>query len=196
MKISFVVTGDKEWHRRTLLLVKNWGKIATKPAFQRLNAKLMDTLTELFTPRLGGSAKGQMHSHGYTGSYLAGLRSNITDNALQIYETESEGGRHIREGVGPSGQLTEWGTPVVSERVKMWAMSKLGVDQLSAYLIARSISMRGTGWAGGDSPLQKEDPAGEGRFAYPGWVVLVKNKRDIEDLAEQVGGLAVTYLER
>jgi hypothetical protein len=194
-KISVIVTGDKVWRKKLLFLSKNIGKVAVRPAFESLNKKMMNTLNKLFAPSSGGRDKGRTHAHGYTGAYRSGLKSIVTDNSLVIMETVEDGGRHIREGVKPNPQIGPHGL-IIPGAVVRWALVKLGVDQSEAFAIGQSIVRRGIGWPGGDSPIPHEMPMGERRFSYPAWVVTDQHKKDIEDLAAKIGGLAVTYLER
>lgn len=193
MRISFKIVGDKELARRMRSLSRDWGAIVTLKALAELNVKLMSTLTQLFGASGGGP--GELYAHGYTGKYLSGLRSSVREDSLEIYETVSDGGKHIREGTGPSG-VDERGQPIISHAVIEWAIKKLGKDDAVAQKIARSVALHGIGWSGGASPLAREKPMGEGRFAYPDWIVTEKNRGDLETLAKKVGIAVVTYLER
>lgn len=185
--IEVVVTGDKHWIKKTAAVQGNIGDIAVKPAFKELGDKFMDTLRELFGANIGVS-RGERFKHGYTGSYLSGIKSNITKEELTIAESNPKGGEQIREGTGP-------GSGVVQGDVVKWAMNKLGVSEREAFAIGRSVSKHGIGYVGGDSPLVDEHPAGLGYFAYPEWIVTIKNKTDVEDAAEDMGAFIVSYLE-
>lgn len=193
LKVSFKIIGDRELANTFRRLSSDWGAIVTLRALADLNVKLMATLNTLFRPSV--VAKGQLYAHGYTGSYLSGIMHKIDQDSLDIYETSQKGGIHIRRGTGP-GPVDQNGNPIISDEVVEWAKRKLGVDEGSARRIARSVAMHGIGWPGGTSPLPREKPVGERRFAYADWIVTERNRSDLESLAKKVGVAIVTYLER
>jgi len=184
MSFNVTVLGDKWWRDRVYYLSRGGiGREAITPAFRDLDRKIRATLTELFRPRTN-VASGETYAHGDTGAYLSNLHSVVTESSLQIIEGTSIGGGNIREG-GPGGQYID---------IVAWARRKLGVDEANAERIAKSVRQYGIGRPGGKSPLLDEPPQGEGRFAFPEWIVTEKNREDIDRVADTVDKLVVRYL--
>ena len=188
--LHVTVTGDKEWARRTKETATNIGKIAVKPVFEQLSKSLMLTLRTLFAP---GGSPGAMFQHGYTGNYGNALRSEITNDALKVIEGTPDGGGPILTGTSPVSRMDSSGNPIIPGGVVAWAVNKLGVSQREAFAIGRSVAANGIG--AGSSPLQLEPPVGEGRMTFPEWTIE-QNRNEIEDAAEKIGGLVVSYLDR
>ena len=179
--IRIKVTGDKWWRNRVYYLSHGGlERIGTMPALKELDRAFRQTLTMLFKPGGGG---GIQYEHGYTGKYLAGLHSVVTPNSLKIIEGSATGGKEIREG-GPPGNYPD---------IIKWARKKLKVSQGSAERIADALEGRGY-VGGGTSPIRSEYPGGERKFAYPEWIVEVKNVRDIDKASRTVEKLTVRYL--
>lgn len=175
------VTGNKWWEDRVYYLSHGGlENIGVMPMLKRLDRAFRQTLTALFKP---GGGPGTEYEHGYTGRYLTNLRSVVTPTELKIVEGIPTGGREIRTG-GPPGSYDE---------IVRWAREKLGVGDSAAGRIASALEGRGF-VGGGDSPIQREYPGGARRFAYPEWIVEVKNKRDIERASRTVETLVVEYL--
>jgi len=189
--ITFHVTGDRRWSEKTARLSREIDTVAIGPAFRELRYDIDRTLREVFSPSIGGGSKGVQYKHGYTGTYLAGIQHKIQRESYTVYETVGEGGPRLRAGSGPAKDKT-----ALSRGVVEWAMSKLGVPLNEAFAIARSVALRGIGWPGGQSPIPAEYPGGERRFAFPEWIVTIKNKSDIEKAAQKIGQLTVSYLDK
>ena len=176
------VTGHDWWEKRIYYLSRGGiNAQATNPALKTLSRKFRKTLTMLFSPVY--AAPGKKYAHGYTGAYLTNLHNIVTWDTLKIVEGRSTGGREIREG----------GRPGSYDAIVEWATNKLKVDKVAARRIARAVTRRGY-IGGGNSPIKDEYPAGERRFAFPEWIVMVENKRDIDRAAYDIGRLVVRYL--
>lgn len=193
MYITIKVTGVENISARLTQTGGNIGKVSI-PALRDLDRKLGETLKSMFSPARGGSVRGKTYKHGYTGTYLYGLRHTVSENGLIISEGVQDGGRHLRTGTKQSSVLNEQGQPVVPNAVKQWAIDKLGVGPDAAFRIARSIADHGIGWTGGASPIPREHPIGTNRSEYVEYIVNTKNKKDIEATAAMIGTLTVRYL--
>ena len=175
------VTGAGWWADRVYYLsTGGLEREGVMPALKKLDAQFRKTLTALFKP---GGGPGETYAHGYTGSYLRGLHSVVTPDTLKIIEGNPKGGREIREG-GKPGSVQELWT---------WAMNKLGLPSNEALRLANSVSKQPR-IGMGNSPMIQEHPVGQGKFAFPEWIVTVKNRDDLEKASRTVESMLVRYL--
>ena len=175
------VTGSDWWQDRVYYLsTGGLEREGVMPALKKLDAQFRKTLTMLFKP---GGGPGETYAHGYTGSYLRGLHSVVTPDSLKIVEGSAKGGREIREGGKPGSILGIWA----------WAMDKLGLPSPAATRLAVIVASRPRVGMG-NSPMKKEHPVGQGKFAFPEWIVTVKNREDIERASRTVESMIVRYL--
>ena len=163
----------------------NFDQKMVRPNLSKLHRKFQSTFNSLFS---AGASAGMAYRHGDTGKYLSMLRHRLTNSMLQEIEY-GKGGKFIREGT--SGQANN--PPTTPYGAVEWAQRKLGVSKRDAFAVARYIAREGIGKSS-KSPLRREHPVGQGRFAFPEWMVTMKHKADLEDTARNIGSMFVSYI--